>query len=90
MTHRAWRHATTGAVAATGLLMPATCAAHLWAPDLTAAGLYLIVASAAGVVVGFLGETRTAPRRPSPRPTPDMHRTARILRHGVEDAATSG
>lgn len=87
MTHRAWRRATTSAVAATGLLMPATCAAHLWAPDLTAPGLYLIAAAAVGTVVGHLGETRTAPRRPSPRPTPNIHRTARILRQGGPTAA---
>jgi hypothetical protein len=87
MTHRAWRRATTSAVVTLGTLMPATCAAYLWAPDLTAAGLYLIVASAVGVVAGHLGETRNAPRKPTPRPTPDIHRTARILRQGGPTAA---
>jgi hypothetical protein len=68
MNHRTWRRVTTGAVITTGLLIPGAYSAHAWDQPLTVPALVGIGVAAAVVVVGHLGETRTAPRRPSPYP----------------------
>jgi hypothetical protein len=85
MNHRAWRRVTTGAVITAATLMPGACVLYRFDRPFTIPALYGIAVAAAGIVAGHLGEVRTAPRKPSPRPTRHVHRTAQILREAARD-----